>query len=243
MAIIRITKTKNFVTISNAVFSDKTISFKAKGILAYLLAKPNDWQVYIEQLAKASIDGREAVTSGINELIEAGYIYREKVIDEKGRFGGMEYFIYEDKLQNQSEKPITEKPISDIPISENATLLNTDYTKTERTKTEIHTHTQRTEKIPNSANEVILYGNEIHLSRDECEKFYDYFLSNGWKVGGKTPMRDWKASLRNWQRNLINFNNKQNGNNTNGNKQRYGNHREITSEDLERSLAIALGQS
>ena len=39
----------------------------------------------------------------------------------------------------------------------------------------------------------------------ECEKFFDHFESNGWKQGGKTPMRDWKASFRNWMRNAKNI--------------------------------------
>ena len=32
------------------------------------------------------------------------------------------------------------------------------------------------------------------------EHFYDYYESNGWKVG-KNSMKDWKATLRNWNRN------------------------------------------
>lgn len=32
----------------------------------------------------------------------------------------------------------------------------------------------------------------------EAEKFFNYFQSNGWLVGGRTPMKDWKAAARNW---------------------------------------------
>lgn len=32
----------------------------------------------------------------------------------------------------------------------------------------------------------------------EAEKFFNYFESNGWLVGGKTPMKNWKASASNW---------------------------------------------
>ena len=34
---------------------------------------------------------------------------------------------------------------------------------------------------------------------EEAEPFYDFYESNGWKVG-KNPMRDWQASFRNWLR-------------------------------------------
>ncbi len=32
----------------------------------------------------------------------------------------------------------------------------------------------------------------------EAEKFFNYYTSNGWKVGGKSPMKNWKAAARNW---------------------------------------------
>lgn len=35
--------------------------------------------------------------------------------------------------------------------------------------------------------------------RIDAQRFIDYYASNGWKVG-KNPMRDWKATVRNWQR-------------------------------------------
>lgn len=47
--------------------------------------------------------------------------------------------------------------------------------------------------------EIIDYVNERHSSVD-ANMFFDFYESNGWKVG-KNPMKDWKASLRTWERN------------------------------------------
>ena len=33
----------------------------------------------------------------------------------------------------------------------------------------------------------------------DAERFIDYYTSNGWRVG-KNPMKDWKATVRNWNR-------------------------------------------
>lgn len=44
------------------------------------------------------------------------------------------------------------------------------------------------------------YAAEINLPNGEADKFFDHFTSTGWRIGGKSPMRDWKAALRNWQR-------------------------------------------
>ena len=38
-------------------------------------------------------------------------------------------------------------------------------------------------------------GNSVNAQR-----FFDYYESNGWKVG-KNPMKDWKAAVRTWERN------------------------------------------
>lgn len=47
--------------------------------------------------------------------------------------------------------------------------------------------------------EIIDYCNERNNDVD-ADKFYDYYSSNGWKVG-KNAMKDWKASVRTWEKN------------------------------------------
>lgn len=53
---------------------------------------------------------------------------------------------------------------------------------------------------PPTLEEVREYCLEARLCMDS-DKFYDHFASNGWKVSGKAPMKDWKAAARNWARN------------------------------------------
>lgn len=53
---------------------------------------------------------------------------------------------------------------------------------------------------------VIEYGKEIGLEKTQCESWYDHFEANGWRVGGKTKMVKWHASLRNAKRNPISNN-------------------------------------
>ena len=54
--------------------------------------------------------------------------------------------------------------------------------------------------IPGSLPECEAYFSEIKSTPKEAAAFYDYFTSNGWKVGGKAVMKDWKAAARNWVR-------------------------------------------
>ena len=39
----------------------------------------------------------------------------------------------------------------------------------------------------------------------EAERYFNYYSSNGWLIGGKTKMKDWKASARNWMLNTSKF--------------------------------------
>ena len=55
--------------------------------------------------------------------------------------------------------------------------------------------------------EAIIFFKENNFPEAEAEKFYNYFQSNGWKVGGKAPMKDWRAAARNWMLNTVKFNN------------------------------------
>lgn len=61
--------------------------------------------------------------------------------------------------------------------------------------------------IPPSQQHVRIYFDEKGYSPVEGEKFFNYFQSNGWLVGGRSKMKDWKAAARNWMLNTQRFNN------------------------------------
>lgn len=50
-----------------------------------------------------------------------------------------------------------------------------------------------------NVEDIIDYCNERNNYVDP-QKFYDYYSSNGWKVG-KNPMKDWRAAVRTWEKN------------------------------------------
>jgi hypothetical protein len=99
MPIIRVVKDPNnpFVQINKACLQDRRLSWKAKGLLAYLLGNKDSWKVYVSELAKKSTDRLESTSAGVRELIKHGYMTRKR-IRNKGRFLGWEYTIYEAKI-------------------------------------------------------------------------------------------------------------------------------------------------
>lgn len=58
--------------------------------------------------------------------------------------------------------------------------------------------------------EAQIYFLEKNFSEIEAQRFFNYFESNGWLVGGRTKMKDWKAAARNWMLNTKKFGNKPN---------------------------------
>ena len=131
MAVLRKEKHNDFTVIDNAIFRNKELSLKAKGMLCLLLSLPDYWKFSVEGLVGCSTDGKSAVTSALNELEEAGYFRREQSRN-KGNFGGAIYVISEVPF---SEKPMTENPTSGNPMTENPPQLNTNKSNTYKSNT------------------------------------------------------------------------------------------------------------
>lgn len=131
MAVMRIHKTANYTVMSNYHFKEKGLSLKAKGLLSLMLSLPEDWNYSISGLVKLSKDGKDSVMSALGELEKYGYLHREKIINEKGQFSGIEYNIYE---QPQTEYPITVKQNADKQDAENPRQLNTKALNTKNNK-------------------------------------------------------------------------------------------------------------
>ena len=65
-----------------------------------------------------------------------------------------------------------------------------------------------TEQIPPDWELVMAFFKDKQIPLVEAEKFYNHFQSNGWLVGGKSKMKDWKAAARNWILNSNKFQDK-----------------------------------
>jgi hypothetical protein len=65
---------------------------------------------------------------------------------------------------------------------------------------DLSSRAQSRELIP-MLEEVLAYFLEQDFPELEANKFYNYFQSIGWLVGGRTPMADWPAAARNWMLN------------------------------------------
>lgn len=90
---------------------------------------------------------------------------------------------------------------------------NTDKKQTEKScKKKLREKKKKVEieKSKPTLEETQIYFLEKNFTEIEAQRFFNYFESNGWLVGGRTKMKDWKAAARNWMLNARKFENKTN---------------------------------
>ncbi len=92
-------KPNTFLQIDRAIINDFRLSWKAKGLLMYLLDQSDSWQFYQTEICRHGPDGRSSVASGLKELEEAGYLKRTWIRDAKGKYTGRIWEVYEDPTE------------------------------------------------------------------------------------------------------------------------------------------------
>jgi hypothetical protein len=112
-----------FTQIHNAWIRDPNISYKAKGLLTYLLSHEVGYTITIGQIIRESGDGKQSVRSALEELIKAGYLETKRTTDERGYNAGLAYFI------KDPTEPKSQNPTLDNPTLDNQTALENNLTK------------------------------------------------------------------------------------------------------------------
>lgn len=106
--------------IANAAVRDERLTFKARGILAYLLSQSEGWDTSIRRLAESGPDGRSAVETGVKELVEAGYlIIDEQAREADGGFGGNTWRVTDCLTTGVADYPVADNPVADNPDPDN----------------------------------------------------------------------------------------------------------------------------
>ena len=135
MSVFKIEKNNNYTVMSNYHLRDHDLSYKAKGLLSFMLSLPEDWDYSLAGLCSISKESRDGIRSILKELQETHYVEIEKVRGDKGYFE-YNYLIYEIPhfidLENQQTNPDMENPHLDNPNVEMATQINTNIINTKK---------------------------------------------------------------------------------------------------------------
>ncbi len=181
---------------------DPNLGFKELGILCKLQSLPPEWEFSAQGLAAIMKDGIDSIRSGLQALEKLGYLTRQgQKRDNDGHYSGGDWVLHEAPLNK-------ENPMSENPTSANPTQIKKERIKElkELNNKEKISKKERSDipkkfKVP-SIEELVAFKKEAGLDSVDVEYFFNYYESNGWKVGNHS-MKNWKAAMRNWHtRNL-----------------------------------------
>jgi hypothetical protein len=104
MTTIRIAKRQRFTTVDRRPVNDARLSFRARGLLFWMLDKPDDATFSAEEIAAEAREGRDAIRTALRELEEAGYLRRRRWRTPAGTWA-TEHTLHEVSESDQSGKP------------------------------------------------------------------------------------------------------------------------------------------
>ena len=102
MTTIRVARRQRYTSIDRRTIQDSRISFRALGVLAWLLDKPDDWQADADTIASTHTEGRDAVRTALRELELAGYLVRRRFRNPETQRWACEHTVHEVPQSGQS---------------------------------------------------------------------------------------------------------------------------------------------
>lgn len=136
MKIFRVTKDKNYTTINNTIFKDKTVSCKTKGLFATIMSLPDDWDFSISGMSSILKEGKKSIYSSIKELQDFGYVKKNTIRDDKGLIVKIEYTFFETPM-NKDFNPQSPERQGDYQEVDNAPQLSTNIINNLNNKTKL----------------------------------------------------------------------------------------------------------
>jgi len=105
--------------------------------------------------------------------------------------------------ENSEKEKSSAKKEKEEMQNENSAFANSDENQIKNSWQK--SSAKKEEKLHPLIEEVKTYFQENNFPEQEAQKFFNYFKSVGWLVGGKTPMVDWQAAAQNWMINAPKF--------------------------------------
>ena len=129
MSIIRAARPiAKFYVLDKRISEDGRLSWAARGLLVFLLGKPDNWKISIAALVNetrgsSKPTGRDGVYALVRELEATMYLRRCQGRGDGGVFDQNDYLVSEAPL---TDSPLTAEPYTAEPLTADPTLVNTD---------------------------------------------------------------------------------------------------------------------
>ena len=195
MSIIRVKKDKNYFAASNKPFNDKRLSWEARGVMGYLLSKPDDWQVRFFDLINQGDAKRFKMRRILKELEDCGYLTRQRIRKDDGTYDWMST-VHETPTHGDT---IGQSPTHGVTIGQSPTggkpthIISTESINTNKKTNGGKPPRKRDSRLDHPA--IIAYREEAHLhvpinirddvvavvtDADKWQKIVHSWIGKGW---------------------------------------------------------------
>lgn len=126
MKLRRLHNPRGWTSLPNAVLEDRDMSWRARGLLAYLLSRPDGWSTDAERLSTLAgqpgearskrAEGRDAVRTALSEIEAAKYLHRVRS-QGAGGLWSTEYYLFDTPTEQAmpvdlaGQIPLVEEPV------------------------------------------------------------------------------------------------------------------------------------
>lgn len=171
---IRIKRTSSYTTLQNGMVLDQRLSLKARGLMAVMLSRPDDWEFSVSGLAAFCGCGKDAIRSALAELEATDYLLRRQIHADDGSFASNEYILRDISPSASAGAPLSGNPTTGNPSSENPTQRNKDLKKVPPKAP----HNGRCKSVPK-------------WKPDRFEAFFAYYRDNARGEDRASAVREW----------------------------------------------------
>ncbi len=191
MTIVTRRRTGEFTTVPNEIANDSALSFEARGLLIYLLAKPDNWQVLIKDIQREGQIGRDKAYKLLRELKDRGYIVADTSRKNDGKFASLNYFVFD--CIEMASAPRDDTGFQDRLLKSTANELRALRQKTPITDIQETADLPLTE-IPDTANPDTVFPHtaEPHTENQHAVKIIED-INN---ISPQTPRTSWGRGTR-----------------------------------------------
>lgn len=202
MSTIRVAKRERFTVVDRRTVNDDRLSFRARGLLFWLLDKPDDWHTSSDAISRESKEGRDAIRTALRELEECGYLVRVKAQDPDSGHWTTTTLVYEQPpayVASATEDgfPVVGYPDVGEPVVGESGAKNEDCSPTTDTENPVSPPAMIDPRIAAFDEFWQMYPRKV--SKDGAEKAWRAAIKRGAKVsdildGAQARVEWWRKS-------------------------------------------------
>jgi len=196
-----------------------SLSVEGQCLFMRMLTKSDDCGVVpaspyaLEKLTNPPERIKRALDKYLSEIVEKG-------VGITFEYNGKRFFAFKrdsfDRIQSYVINNRTKSEYLNLRVEEALTLISEKFqevlgnsrgvggTPIESRKMKVESRKQK-ETVPENLEAVTAFFYSIGADAGHAQDFWNYFESNGWRVGGRAPMKDWHAAAKGWVKRIPEF--------------------------------------